>query len=291
MTAEFAPALDVVAARGATVRLSSQGVRGSLDATLDARATGAFTFVPISTGVPGVPTLTIPPVPAFGEAFRLQTSATSFGAAAAFGDTIEASAGVRFAGVGTPQLPAFPLSLGFGGRVGGNFDLDTAFSAEGLAGFLTATHETGATVAAPFPLDGADLLTRLDLSLEGRWSLGLLDVALLNTFESGLTIAPFGEAFWRVGDCGGGVLRICVARGSTSLSGPASGLGLAAFSIAHPRVSAALGQIEVTGLTETPEPGDPVAAVPAPPAVALLASAIGLLLTFARRFAQGDRVV
>lgn len=312
VTVEFSTTLDTLEARGTTVRLSSPGVRGGVDTALDARANGAYTFVPITTGIPGVPTLNIPAVPAFEQTFRLEASPRTAGETAAYGDTLRASSGVRFTGVGVPLLPpAFPLSLAFGGRVGGNFDLDTAYRADGLTGFVLATHESGATASTPFTLDGADLLTQLDLSLEGRWTLGLADVALMNTFESGLTIRPFGEASWRVGDCRGNVGSVCVTRGSTSLDGPTSGLGLSSFSIAYPTASVILGEINVLGLSAPPPsngpglpgglpgtgPGSdpnaggttppgglqPVTPVPLPPALALLTASLGMLAFGARR--------
>ncbi|MGY6697763.1 MAG: hypothetical protein ACXIUW_17295 [Roseinatronobacter sp.] len=312
VTVEFSTTLDTVEARGTTVRLSSAGVRGGVDTALDARANGAYTFVPITTGIPGVPTLNIPSVPAFEQTFRLETNPRTTGGTAAYGETLRSSSGVRFDGLGLPQLPpAFPLSVAFGGRVGGNFDLDTSYRADALSGFVLATHESGATASTPFTLDGADLLTQLDLSLEGRWTLGLADVALMNTFESGLTIRPFGQASWRVGACRGRVGSVCVTRGSTSLDGPTSGLGLSSFSIAYPTASVILGEINVLGLSAPPPSGGPglpggfpgtgpgsdpnvggttppggmppVTPVPLPPALALLTASLGMLAFGVRR--------
>lgn len=322
VTASFSPVLDVVEARGATVLLSSSGVRGGVESTLDGRATAGFTFAPIQNIPPFSGTLTLPPVLAVDESFQLSNDARTVGATAAFGETLRDSAGVRFSAQASPQLPVqFPFALDFGGRTGGNFDYDTAFRADGLSGFVAATHESGATVLSPFALGGGAVLTQLDLSMEGRWSLSLLDVDLLNTFTMGLTISPFGEAFWRVGNCSGGWLSVCITEGSETVVAPPVRLALASFDIPYPTASAMLGVIDVIGRAGppsddegaglpgglpgagpgsdpdaggvTPPPGmaDPVTPVPIPPSLALLGSAIALLVARARRFATGKAVV
>ncbi|TVQ56472.1 MAG: hypothetical protein EA355_06765 [Rhodobacteraceae bacterium] len=322
VTASFSPVLDVVEARGATVLLSSPGVRGSVQTTLDGRATAGFTFAPIQNVPPFSGTLTLPPVLAVDESFQLSNDARTVATTAAFGETLRDSAGVRFSAQASPQLPVdFPFALDFGGRTGGNFDYDTTFRADGLSGFVAATHESGATVLSPFALDGGAVLTQLDLSMEGRWSLGLLDVDLLNTLTMGLTLSPFGEAFWRVGNCPGGWLRVCIAEGRETVVAPPVRLALASFDIPYPTASALLGVIDVIGRAGppssddgagtigglpgtgpgsdpnaggvTPPPGmaDPVTPVPIPPSLALLGSAIALLVARARRFATAKAVV
>ncbi|MFK7868814.1 MAG: VPLPA-CTERM sorting domain-containing protein [Roseobacter sp.] len=130
-----------------------------------------------------------------GDDYRLDTDAERAG----FGSTGDQRANQRLAGVG----PNISFGLGFRAEVNVQASQTTSFAVTDFQGRIVAEHESGAVRFADFSLE-TDPLNQLDLALAGDWTLGLENLALLNSFDSSSGIAAGYELGLAFGEVGGG---------------------------------------------------------------------------------------